>query len=58
MMGKLEWVKGTDRRPKFLLLSYFAKAPLIQLTWSGPLRAGQKFEGFSGLMMEKLHDGR
>ena len=53
VLVKLAWGKGAVRRNKYLLLSYCAKAPLIQLTWSGPLRAWPKLEVFSGLMVGK-----
>ena len=57
MVGKLARVKVAERKPKVLLSSYCAKAQLVQLTWSGPLRDREKLEGLSGVMAEKLHGG-
>ena len=53
MLGKFSWVKGAVRTPKALFLSYCEYATLPQFTGFGPLRACPKFEGFSGVVVEK-----
>ena len=52
VIGKFSQVKVLVNIPKALFLLYCAKAPLIQLTRSGPLRAWPKIEGFSGVVVE------
>ena len=53
VLGKFAQVTRSVRIPKALFLSYFSKATLIQLNWSGPLRAWTKLEGFPGEIVEK-----
>ena len=45
--------KGISEDKKCAVIIFFAKEHLIQLTWSGPLRAWPKLEVFSGLMVGK-----
>ena len=53
VLGKFAQVKGAVRIPKDMFLSYCVNAPLIQLSCSGPLRACTKFEGLSGVVVDK-----
>ena len=49
---KFSWVNETLRMPKALFLSYCARAHLIQLIRSVPLRYWPKLEGLSGIILE------
>ena len=53
----LAWIKGSLRIQKQLIFSYFAYAPLIQLTQTRPLMAWPKLKGSIGVVVESFHDG-
>ena len=53
VLGRFAGRKVTVRILKALFLLYCEKAPFIQLTWPVPLRAWQKLEGSTGVVVEK-----
>ena len=49
--GRTKQGKGATSIPDKLLLFYFAKGNLIQLMWSGTMRAFTKLVGYTGLVV-------